>query len=130
MVIKWRDERNILTAIMMNPSNASHKQSDDSVDQFAYDFINWRFISKAVSYGQATFLGWGMKGQKGIIKQLDSHFEIINVLELHPENYMLTKYRNQKIKNLLTTLYIMCLIHVHLQKKKYIVNIVSNQSQV
>jgi hypothetical protein len=110
---RWGNGGNILTAIMMNPSNAAHNQSDDTVDQlmdvanvqlgydglhvvnvssiidgtsrnvtsdqFAYDSINWTFISEAVSYGQATFLGWGMKGQKGIIKHLDSHSEIINV---------------------------------------------------
>lgn len=110
---RWEDGGNILTAIMTNPSNAAHNQTDDTVDQlmdvakvqlgydglhvvnvssiidgsssnvtsdqFAYESINWAFISEAISYGQAIFLGWGMKGQKGIIKQQNSHSEIINV---------------------------------------------------
>ncbi|MFP7442926.1 DUF1643 domain-containing protein [Bacillus infantis] len=110
---RWGDGENILTAVLMNPSNAAHNQTDDTVDQlidvakvqlgydglhvvnvssiidgsssnvnsdqFAYESINWAFISEAISCGQAIFLGWGMKGQKGIIKQQNSQSEIINV---------------------------------------------------
>lgn len=98
---------------MMNPSNAAHNQTDDTVDQlidvakvqlgydglhvvnvssiidgtssnvnsdqFAYESINWAFMSEVISYDQAIFLGWGMKGQKGIIKQQNSQSELINV---------------------------------------------------
>ncbi|MCW3792906.1 DUF1643 domain-containing protein [Paenibacillus sp. LS1] len=30
---RWREGKNILTAIMMNPSNAAHDNTDDTVDQ-------------------------------------------------------------------------------------------------
>ncbi|WP_418026463.1 DUF1643 domain-containing protein [Paenibacillus sp. JJ1722] len=30
---RWRKGKNVLTAIMMNPSNATHNNSDDTVDQ-------------------------------------------------------------------------------------------------
>lgn len=120
----------------MNPSNAAHNQSDDTVDQlmdvarvqigydglhvvnvssiidgtsrnvtsglFAFDSINWAFISEAVVYGQATFLGWGMKGQKGIIKQLNSHSEVINVFRNASGKlyaYEVLKSKDQKFIN-------------------------------
>lgn len=112
---RWGDGENILTAVMMNPSNASHSQSDDTVDQlieiaknqfgydglhvvnvssiingtsnkltnkhFAYNPINWIFINGAISYGRVIFLGWGIKGQLGIHKQIDSHAEVRDVFK-------------------------------------------------
>ncbi|SOC23960.1 uncharacterized protein DUF1643 [Ureibacillus xyleni] len=99
---RWSEGENIFTAVMMNPSNAAHDSSDDTVDQiievakshhchalrvvnvssiiggtsskltaahFAYESLNWSFVSNAMASGQIVFLGWGMKGQKGLNQQ-------------------------------------------------------------
>ncbi|MFD2045708.1 DUF1643 domain-containing protein [Ornithinibacillus salinisoli] len=112
---RWEQGGNILTAIMMNPSNAAHNQTDDTVDQlinvarvqlgynalyvvnvssiidgssskltkeqFAYEPINWNFISGAVSHANVIFLGWGMKGQQGMLKHQESNSELVNAFK-------------------------------------------------
>ncbi|GIO31784.1 MULTISPECIES: DUF1643 domain-containing protein [Paenibacillus] len=108
---RWEQGGKILTAIMMNPSNAAHNKSDKTVDQlinvarnqschalyvvnvssvidgsssnlntskFAYDPINWSFITGAISEAKIVFIGWGLKGHNGILMQQKSNPSIIN----------------------------------------------------
>ncbi|RAI84433.1 uncharacterized protein DUF1643 [Paenibacillus pabuli] len=111
---RWEQGENILTAIMMNPSKASHNETDDTVDQlisvaetqnchalfvvnvsshiqgtssktkvshFDYEAINWLFVSNAILEAKMVFLGWGMKGQKGINKQQKLYPAIVNTFK-------------------------------------------------
>jgi hypothetical protein len=111
---RWAQEGNILTAIMMNPSNAAHNQTDKTVDQlidvakaqrchalyvvnvssfidgtssnlnntqFACEAINWSFVTGAITEAKVVFLGWGMKGQKGMHKQQNSNSTLINAFK-------------------------------------------------
>ncbi|WP_433942816.1 DUF1643 domain-containing protein [Paenibacillus sp. SN-8-1] len=103
---RWAQGGNVLTAIMMNPSNAAHDISDKTVDQlikvarvqgchalyvvnvssiidgsssnlntkqFDFDPVNWTFINGAISEANFVFIGWGLKGHKGILKQQNSN---------------------------------------------------------
>ncbi|WP_180954699.1 DUF1643 domain-containing protein [Bacillus sp. V5-8f] len=111
---RWAEEGTVLTAIMMNPSSASHDETDDSVDQlidlaknqgcyalhvvnissiidgtsnnlnnahFAYEMINWNFISTAMTEANVIFLGWGMKGQLGMLGHQSYNSNLVNAFQ-------------------------------------------------
>lgn len=111
---RWSGGEHILTTIMMNPSNAAHDETDDTVDQmigvaknqgchaiyvvntssiingsssklkdsqFSFEEKNWSFISHAMTYSNVVFLGWGVKGQKGILKQIKGNSNLVDVFE-------------------------------------------------
>lgn len=100
---RWAPGGNVLTAVMMNPSNAAHNQTDKTVEQlievaknhgchalyivnvssfiggtssklnnaqFDFELANWTFISNATAAAESSivFLGWGLKGQQGILR--------------------------------------------------------------
>lgn len=108
---RWAEEGKVLTAIMMNPSNAAHNQTDETVDQlinvakdqgchalhvvniasiidgtssnlknsqFAYEMINWNFVSAAMIEADVVFLGWGVKGHLGMLEQQKSNPDLVN----------------------------------------------------
>lgn len=110
---RWAQGGDILTAFLMNPSNAAHNETDDTVDQlinlakinycdalhvvnvssiiggtssklkqahFAYELLNWDFIFEALMKANFVFLGWGLKGQLGMLKQQKSNPNIVNAL--------------------------------------------------
>ncbi|WP_339316135.1 DUF1643 domain-containing protein [Paenibacillus sp. FSL R10-2734] len=111
---RWAQGGDILTAVMMNPSNAAHNQTDETVEQlidvakvqccnalyvvnissfidgsssnlnnakFTYEDINWAFVSGAISEANIVFLGWGMKGQLGMLKQQKSNSNVVNAFK-------------------------------------------------
>ncbi|MFK4167308.1 DUF1643 domain-containing protein [Paenibacillus lautus] len=110
---RWAQGGDILTAFLMNPSNAAHNQTDDTVNQLinlakikycdalyvvnvssiiggtssklklahlAYELLNWNFIFEALMNANFIFLGWGLKGQLGLLKQQKSNPNIVNAL--------------------------------------------------
>ncbi|MBY0144328.1 DUF1643 domain-containing protein [Neobacillus niacini] len=111
---RWAQGGKVLTAIMMNPSNAAHNKTDDTVDQlidvaknegchalyvvnissiidgtsnnvkntqFTFEEINWTFVSKAMTEADVVFLGWGMKGQLGMLEQQKSNSTLVKTFE-------------------------------------------------
>lgn len=49
--------------------------------QFAYETINWTFVSEAISEANVVFLGWGMKGQLGMLEQQNSNSNLVNAFK-------------------------------------------------
>lgn len=113
---RWgSDEKNVLVALMMNPSHADELAGDDTVDQLIRqaknndydalyvlnlsplknpqsknlrmgdfdDDLNWKFIRAAFSQtDKDIFIGWGMKGQKGLKRQLKRNKETGEIYSL------------------------------------------------
>lgn len=55
---------------------------------FNYDELNWEFIIAAIQGADKVFLGWGMKGQKGLKKQLKVNSSLYNELKNYGEKYV------------------------------------------
>lgn len=53
---RWREGENILTAIMMNPSNAAHDNTDDTVDQLIEVAQNYNYDALYV-VNVSSFIG-------------------------------------------------------------------------
>lgn len=132
---RWAQEGNVLTAIMMNPSNAAHNQTDETVDQlidvakdqgchalyvvnvssiidgtssnlnnaqFAYETINWAFVSGAMTEANVVFLGWGMKGQLGMLEHQNSNSNLVNAFKNVSSKiycYDVLKSKDKKFEN-------------------------------
>jgi Uncharacterized protein conserved in bacteria len=131
---RWSQGNDIFTAIMMNPSKASHNNSDDTVDQlievaknhscnalyvvnvssfiesssnklnsekFVFDRVNWFFIEQAILESKLIFIGWGMKGQNGIIQQQKNSSTILKTFKEAKDRlytYEFLKSKNKKYK--------------------------------
>ncbi|MFF2908480.1 DUF1643 domain-containing protein [Paenibacillus sp. NPDC057934] len=48
---------------------------------FAFEEINWNFISAAISEAKYIFIGWGIKGHKGILKQQKSNPDLVSTFK-------------------------------------------------
>lgn len=55
---------------------------------FNYDQLNWIFIKAAIEKSNLVFLGWGMKGQKGLKKQLKSNLNLYCELKSAREKFV------------------------------------------
>ncbi|OME75937.1 hypothetical protein BK120_30195 [Paenibacillus sp. FSL A5-0031] len=131
---RWARGGNVLTAMMMNPSKASHNQSDKTVDQlinvakengcnaiyvvnvssfvcgssnkvaqsqFAFEAINWEFISQAIAESELVFLGWGIKGQLGMLQQLNHSSRRNSILKAYKKIrcYEILNSKDKKFMN-------------------------------
>ncbi|MGG3235601.1 DUF1643 domain-containing protein [Priestia flexa] len=46
--------------------------------QFSYEAINWAFVPQAMTEAKVVFLGWGIKGQLGMLEQQKSNPDLVN----------------------------------------------------
>lgn len=150
---RWGQGGNILTAIMMNPSNAAHNQTDETVDQlidvakdqgchalyvvnvssiidgtssnlnnaqFAYEAINWTFVSGAMTEANVVFLGWGMKGQLGILEHQNSDLNLVNTFKnVSSKIYCCDVLKSMDKKYTNTPIYYVPHPRPQLEKEKY-----------
>ncbi|WP_036119313.1 DUF1643 domain-containing protein [Lysinibacillus sphaericus] len=132
---RWSDGDKILVALMMNPSNATEKTSDATVDQLISqaklqkynalfvinlsakvegnssklrmpdfdDDLNWSFIEAACNESKGDiFIGWGMKGQKGLKRQLKQNkikSTKYNILSQFKKRYVCYELKASTSKN-------------------------------
>ncbi|WP_338542302.1 DUF1643 domain-containing protein [Paenibacillus tundrae] len=71
-------------------------------DKFIFDNINWSYIEHAISESKIIFIGWGMKGQNGILQQIKKNRNVIRTLNEAKEliyAYEFVQSKNKKYIN-------------------------------
>ena len=71
--------------------------------QFRYNQVNWEFVSNTMKRSKYVFLGWGVKGQLGVLDQLKTRPSIKQTFETEKEKlyaYEVLNSTDQKYKHL------------------------------
>ncbi|WP_175251597.1 DUF1643 domain-containing protein [Bacillus paranthracis] len=88
---------------VVNVSSIVDPNSNDLGNaQFDYEEINWKFVSRAITEAHVVFLGWGVKGQQGILKHQNSNSGLVNTFKNLSEKfycYDVLKSKDKKYVN-------------------------------
>ncbi|BCD00031.1 hypothetical protein BC30048_2933 [Bacillus cereus] len=88
---------------VVNVSSMVNPNSNDLDNaQFEYEEINWTFVLRAITEANVVFLGWGVKGQQGILKHQNSNSDVVNTFKNSSEKlycYDVLKSKDKKYVN-------------------------------